>query len=116
MKTFINYYKSIDLNSRINLKGIGAMLNPWLHGTDCPYLENIKKLQHLDVSFARLLKNDETTFTNCGSRIFFTIDWNSPIRPAFDILNQTCKNHYKRNGSMYPANSFEYLNIGNCNH
>lgn len=115
MKNFTDYYKNLDLNKRINLKGTGAMLNPWFNDTDCPYLDSIKNLQSLDINFARVL-TDELTWTNCGKRIFFTINWNSPIRKAFDVLNETCKIHNKRSHSMYPSNSFDYLNLGTCNH
>ena len=116
MEKFINYYKSLDLNKRINLKGVGAMLNPWLHGEKCAYLGEIKAIQHLDISFAKILLSNEQNWTGCGKRIFFTINWNSPIRPAFEIISKTCKRHEKKYHSMYPANSFDYLNIGTCNH
>lgn len=113
---FLDYYKSLDLNKRINLKGIGAMLNPWLVGENCPYVGNIKSLQMLDINCARVLRADQITWTDCGDVVFFTINWNSPIRQAFDILNKTCKLHYGRDHSMYPSNSFDYLQIGTCNH
>lgn len=115
MKTFIEYYKQLDLNKRINLKGVGAMLNPWLNGFDCRFLENIKDLQSLEISFARVLTFDQITWTNCGERIFFSIDWDSKIRPTFDNL-KNLRNHGGRSHSMYPTNSFDYLNLGTCNH
>jgi hypothetical protein len=111
MKTFATYYKSIPLNKRINLKGVGAMLNPWLTQSECPF--KIDTLLSLDISFARIIKSGQA-FSN--ERIFFTIDWSNPIRRSFDILNNTCKNHFRRSHSMYPANSFDYLSLGTCNH
>ena len=110
MKTFAIYYKSLPLNKRINLKGIGAMLNPWFTQSECPF--DIKNLQSLDISFARIVQPNNFS----DGRIFFTIDWNNPIRPSFDALNATCRNHFRRSHSMYPANSFDYLNLGTCNH
>jgi len=110
MKTFATYYASLPLNKRINLKGIGAMLNPWLTQSECPF--EIKQLQSLSIDFARIV-SDQAVY---GGRIFFTIHWDNPVRRAFDVLNNTCRNHYKRSHSMYPANSFEYLNLGTCNH
>jgi len=100
------------LNKRINLKGVGAMLNPWFTQSECPF--DIKNLQSLDISFARIV-HSKGTFES-ADRIFFTIDWSNPIRPSFDALNNTCRNHYRRSHSMYPANSFDYLSLGTCNH
>lgn len=111
MKTFATYYKTLPLNKRINLKGIGAMLNPWFTQTECPF--DIKNLQSLDISFARVVHLK--TFER-NDRVFFTIDWSNPIRRSFDVLNSTCRSHYKRSHSMYPANSFDYLNLGTSNH
>ena len=110
--TFLTYYKSLPLNKRINLKGVGALLNPWISQSDCPY--KIDDLHSLDISFARI--TESSAGYSDLKRIFFTIDWSNPIRRSFDALNLTCKQHCRRSHSMYPAGSFDYLNLGTCNH
>lgn len=107
MKTFARYYKSLSLNKRINLKGVGAMLNPWFTQSECPF--KIDTLYSLSINFAGIVESGK------NERIFFTIDWSNPVRRSFDILNNTVRNHYRRAHSMYPANSFDYLNLGTCN-
>jgi hypothetical protein len=79
--------------------------------SECPF--EVNELQSLTISFARIV-TDKHLYGN--GRIFFTIDWSNPIRRSFDVLNNTCKDHFRRSNSMYPANSLDYLNLGTCNH
>jgi len=116
MKNFKDFYKALSLNERINLKGTGAILNPWLSG-ECAYIDELKKVISLEIDFARISTSEVRYSKGSNMRIFFPL-WpkHESTWKAMKSLQYSCPRHNKKNHSMYPANSFDMLNLGTCNH